>query len=419
MLTGGQAVRTYQPNPCRYGRGLASPPTRTSSTRCCLLTGPIRCRDPCSKAPAHQGGMASQNRHPAGSPRSVGGQFADSVRSESDLDLGSSVATFDPELIQRVFVKTGEIARHADQKIGMSRQTADWDADDAQQEALLQWWQDQGRREITDHVGYARTSAYFVTTKIGDKMRAEDRRATRMLAAWKARYEQEHGKHPSQRELDAQAADIVSRWPDRRHLPSRDFHYRSMGGQEVGWQAWVTDEGDDLLANLASRGSSSSVHALSRPGNLVEVDESLDPLSVEEGSWQAAALSLATGTGREEKVRQVQARRICCAALAEARQAPIPQVGSLTHAAVSKANLKLQRYPGGIRGAIATWRTGEFDGGTEAMFAPFGKDLDEGDRDDICNLLELGEPKTLWNSAAWVADANNTDTVKRIVARAA
>ena len=360
--------------------------------------------------------MSNQNRHPAGSPRSIGGQFADTARPESDLDLGSSVATLDPDLIQEVFDKTGEIARHADQKMGTSRQTGDWQADDIQQEALLQWWQDQGRRDIPNHVGYARTSAYFVATKIGDKMRAEDRRANKMLAGWRARFEQEHGTHPTQRQVDEQAADILRRWPDRRHLPSRDFHHRSIGGQEVGWQAWTTDEGDDLLANLASRGDNSSVHALSRPGNLVDVDETRDPMSVDEGSWQAAALALATGTGTEEKVRQVQARRISCAALAEARQAPMPQVGCLTHAAVSKANLKLQRYPGGIQGAIETWRSGEFDAGTEALFAPFGKDLDEGDRDDICDLLELGESKTLWNSASWVADESNTDTVKRIVA---
>lgn len=360
--------------------------------------------------------MSNQNRHPAGSPRSIGGQFAGSARSESDLDLGSGVATLDPELVREVFVKTGEIARHADQKMGTSRLTADWDADDIQQEALLQWWRDQGRREIPSHVGYARTSAYFLATKIGDKMRAEDRRANRMLRAWEGRFEQEHGRSPSVRERDAHAAEILSRWPDRRHLPSRDFHHRSIGGQEVGWQAWVTEDGDDLLANLAARGDSSSVHAMTRPGSLVECDESRAGLSVAEGSWQAAALSLATGTGTEEKVRQVQARRISCAALAEARRAPMPRVGSLSHAAVSKANLRLQRYSGGIRGAIATWRAGEFDEGTEALFAPFGGNVDEGGRDDICDLLELGEPKTLWNSAAWVADENNTGTVRRIVA---
>ena len=363
--------------------------------------------------------MPFQNRHPAGAPRSIGGQFADGARAESSLDLGSSVATLDPELVREVFEKTGEIARHANQKMGTSRQIADWDADDIAQEATAQWWYDHTRgHQIADHVGYARTAAYFVATRIGDKMRAEDRRANRMLAGWEGQFEQEHGRHPTGRERDAAAASIRSRWPDRRHLPSVDFHHRRIAGQEVGWQAWVTEDGDDLLSNLASRGDNSSVHALTHPGGLVEVDETRDPLSVAEGSWQAAALSLATGTNGVEKVRQVQARRISCAALAEARNAPVPLVGSLTHAAVSKANLRLQRYPGGIRGAINTWRSGEFDAGTEALFAPFGKDLDEGDRDDICDLLELGEPKTLWNSASWIADENNTATVQRIVASA-
>ena len=373
--------------------------------------------------------MANPPRRPAGSPRSAGGQFAPDERAESDIDLSSTGTTtalldhvdaegIDPDHVAAVFAGTDRVARSSDRRTGLSRQLADMDHEDVRQQALLQWWSDRQRGDkiIRNDGAYARTSAYFVAARYGDRMRAEDRRALRMLRAWESDTTQELGRFPTRREVDAQAQAILDRWPDRRHLPSPGFHHRNLTGQETAWSAFITADGDDLLSNLATAGESSSVHTTlgSAP---VDVDESRPPMSVEPGSWSAAALSLAEGTNGAAR-QQVQARRISCAALAELRRAPMPQVGCLSHAAAASANTRLYRYPGGVDGAITTWRAGGTDAGTEALFAPFGSDLDDARRDQVCDLLELGEPKTLWNSAAWVADEHNVDTVHRIVTRA-
>jgi hypothetical protein len=370
--------------------------------------------------------MANQNRRPAGSPRSSGGQYAAGRQAESGLDLGGGVATavpvagIDPDLAAEVFRATGEAASFADRRVGLSRRLADVDAEDLRQDALLQWWSDRARGHRIDcDSGYARTVARFQAAKLGDRMRAEDRRANKMLHAWQDQFVQRHGRLPTRAEVDEQAASVLCRWPDRRHLPAPDCHKRDLLGGEVSWNAFLNAEGESMLESLATNGQNSSVHGLRRPGCLALVDETRPATSVSAGSWQSAALSLAEGNHREDKVQLVAARRISCAALAESRRAPMPQVGRLTHAAAASANTRLQRYPGGVTGAIATWRSGETDGGTEALFAPFGSGLDEGDRDDVCDLLELGgNAKTLWNSAAWIADEHNTDAVRRIVARA-
>lgn len=376
--------------------------------------------------PAHLAGMSpTQHRRPAGSPASTGGQFAAGQQDESTVDLTSPASTavldrtpVSDEVAAEVFDRVDRVARASDRRTGLSRQVADLDVEDVRQEALAQWLHDRqhGRRAIEDDAAYARTSAYFVAARYGDRMRAEDRRANRMLRAWEDEFTQQHGRLPSIRERDAQAQTILSRWADRRHLPSRDFHQRSISGQERPWSGYLTEDGDDPLANRAVAGDSSSVHTTLNP-SAVDVDESRPVMSVEAGSWTAAALSLADGSNGEKR-QAVQARRISCAALAEARQAPMPQVGCLSHAAAASANTRLYRYPGGVSGAIATWRSGETDPGTDALFAPFGGDIDEAQRDQVCDLLELGDPKTLWNSAAWISDEHNTATVRRIVAKA-
>ncbi|GAA3634623.1 hypothetical protein [Microlunatus ginsengisoli] len=362
--------------------------------------------------------MVTPNRRPAGSPHSTGGQYAAPTQSESHLDLGGTLAVEDH--YRAVFDATDDAARYADNRVGTSRRLADRDAEDLRQDALEQWWRDRQRgHAIATDAGYARTVAHFQATKLGDRMRAEDRRANRQLAAWEIRFEQTWFRSPTRRERDAQAASILEHWPDRRHLPTAGFHTRTLSGQEVSYPGRADDRGVDLLAQLAVRGDNSSIGQVMRTGDRFDADEDRDPQPLEPGTWTTAAIALTEGSIGVSRPRRVAARRISCAALAEARKAPMPQVGCLSHAAASKASTKLRLYPGGVPGAIATWRSGEDDAGTEALFAPFGPNLDEGQRDDVCDLLELGEPRTLWFSAAWVADEHNAVTVRRIVAQAA
>lgn len=373
----------------------------------------------------------TQSRRPAGSPNSVGGRFAPEIRGESALELGGTAGPSRTEhrpgaaipvgvedaWVEEVCAAARTAAVFADRRSGTSRLLADRDAEDIAQEALLQWWYDRGRgHRIDNDAAYTRTAARAIASRVGDRMRAEDRRANQLLHRWEEAFQQAHARQPSPRERDAEAASILARWKDRRHLPSKDFHRFSADGAErhFDWMWPDTDRGEIPVPAAADGTSEASLAGNQAP--LVDVIEDRPAMSVEPGSWTAAALSLAAGENGVQKREKVAARRISCAALAESRSAPMPQVGCLSHAAVSAANTRLGRYRGGVPGAIATWRAGETDAGTDALFAPFGPSLDEGARDRICDLLELGDPKTLWNSASWIADEHNAGAVTRIVA---
>lgn len=329
---------------------------------------------------------------------------ADAIRNEvwgtPVTDGGLTDNWDDPEFGAEILAFTQRRAKRAAERVGYTRQQQGADADDIAQDALLDLVKARAAgRRIENQRAYLSTVAKNVAAQMGDRIRKEDRAALVQLRAACERHEQIHDRAATALEVDAFARDILERWPDRRHLPSRDFYRRpqSIAGVEVN----VTSA-EDAHQTRAGHLNDGLTNLRGDPGP-----------SVDASSWTALAMWCSTEDNQVGTLHDT--RMLAYAAMAERARSPQPRIASIPRNKAYELRHTVADH-GGAASVVQTWMRGEDDPGTEALFAPFG-DLEPHERDQVCNVLTSSGSdgaQQLWDSAIALADRRNMGRVERL-----
>lgn len=198
-----------------------------------------------------------------------------------------------------------------------------------------------------------------------------DRAVVRALSETASARAEELGRDLTGRETQELANQIRQHWHDPKHRPSRNFLQR---------------------ARMARMGS-----ILDDEGSTIE--------GVSPWAAEGASAEPDTPAGRAEAAlnagRARAARVEAWDTLAQGVGAPEVARASRSTSTAAACRRIMADYPGGVHGAVDTWRRAEQDEGTVALFAPFGPDLDEEGADAVCAMLSAHPDiaDDLWDAA--------------------
>lgn len=314
----------------------------------------------------------------------------------------------DPEWTRAINDQMVKYAKMYAHRYGAGQQQSEEQAEDFAQGALMEMITEHKRgKRHNDIPNAARTKVMALATRAGGRMRAEDRRASNNLKVKIRAFEQEHNRAITEPERRVLIDQVMKEWHDPRHKPNRDtlIHGLNNGGREMTMTEYEGRTG-------AADGEGRTL------ADTVDGDLNRDDLSVEVGSW--ASIAIIASNKDSEEASTANAKLVAYAAVAEMRGAPVPEPASVPYATIDKARQVMKDGEDGnhVARAIATWNSGEDDERTDALFAPFGS-IDEGERDEVCNMLSRspGQAYDLWLSAASFANKRSAKRLAPLIAR--
>ncbi|MCC3292830.1 hypothetical protein [Arthrobacter sp. zg-Y1110] len=331
-------------------------------------------------------GKTNFARVPEGVP--AGGQFAATTHAEPSLTLSLESYGLSAEAILK---QASDSARYWQARMGQKAKSNTVDADDITQETVLITLKAiQERKNIENLRGWVnRTARNFTSQSTQTVFRAEDRVAYRLFEEKCQEIINREQRMPTVAEEKAIEQEIFDTWHDPRHKPSKAFRI-------------ATTVERSLDANTSEDEMSGSMGA-----SLVAVEQMAN---VPVDSYMDRAFDALDEKGVASKAK---ARRLAWNALAEGTGVPLSREASLSQRHVTRHRSVMSKHEGGIMAACNDWAQGNDNAATEALFAPFGEDLDVEQQEKVVDMLErLGAEKAqpMWESA--ISYANNKHAEK-------
>ncbi|MCC3299471.1 hypothetical protein [Arthrobacter caoxuetaonis] len=333
---------------------------------------------------AKAAGKTNFARVPQGVP--AGGQFAATAHAESPLSL--ALENFAPS--ETILQQAYKSSRYWADRYGLNRKSNVVEVDDVAQEALVRMFENVSRDvEIKDWKKYMTGMASNVAGSSTETFyRHENRVAYRLFEERCQEIINREQRMPTTAEENAIEKDILDNWHDPRHKPGKNFRI-----------AFTVERSLDATSNEDMSGSFADTLAAVEQTRNVPVDSYMD-----------RAFDALDEKGVASKAK---ARRLVWNALAEGTGVPLSREGSLSQRHVTRYRAVMNKHEGGIMAACNDWAHGNDNEATEALFAPFGADLDVEGQEKVVDMLErLGAEKALpmWESA--ISYANNKHAEK-------
>ena len=190
----------------------------------------------------------------------------------------------------------------------------------------------------------------------------EDDQAVRKLEAWREKFTRTNRREPSASEVDTQADEIRENWPDKRHRPRRNFH-RSTKEHTSLDATYVPLSHSDAEYEYGDEFENPHANRLAR--NLSEGEA--DQRSMSADAWKMLAFETGAPSPKEHFMdRQDAAHYRRVLGVSRGMDASEQQVDT----------------------AVREFEAGEVTERTEALFAPFGRRLSSGEKQDVVDTFK-------------------------------